>query len=118
MKTSFWSLEASLSAMAKAVRGLSASAMESLVVLVDGCNRPPELLAAGEKWTRLSQRDREALKNQTKLSRWFAQKQKQDKEEPWRPKDVEAVVEGDGRVPSCLGCVKGERQLLNASRAP
>ncbi|CAE7198373.1 rnhB, partial [Symbiodinium pilosum] len=93
-------LQASLSAMAKAVRGLSASAMESLVVLVDGCNRPPELLAAGEKWTRLSQRDREALKNQTKLSRWFAQKEKQEKEEPWRPKDVEAVVEGDGRVPS------------------
>ena len=90
---------------------------QELHVLVDGCNRPPELLAEGEKWTRMSQRDLEAAKNQRKLSQFFAKKPKSEKSEKselvemetdvkdgevkrCRPKKVEAVIEGDGRVPS------------------
>ena len=55
------------------------------VVLVDGCNRPPDLLAPGEKWTRMSQKDLEARKNQTKLAQWFKKPAKAEAE-PWRPK--------------------------------
>lgn len=45
-----------------------------LHVLVDGINRPPELLKPGEKWTRLSHRDVESAKNQRKLSQFFGAK--------------------------------------------
>ena len=76
---------------------------------MDGCNRPPELLEPGEKWTRMSQRDLEARKNQTKLARFFSKavEPKAQAEEEWRPKEVEAVIEGDGRVPSSLVRNKG-----------
>lgn len=94
---------------------------QELHVLVDGYNRPPELLADGEKWTRMSQRDIEAAKNQRKLSQFFSKKSKSEKSElgemetddmkdmkdvdvkhvkRCRPKKVDAVIEGDGRVPS------------------
>lgn len=82
---------------------------QDLHVLVDGCNRPPGLLADGEKWTRMSQRDIEAAKNQRKLSQFFVKKsvsaESQDVKDPkelsrCRPKKVDAVIEGDGRVPS------------------
>eukprot|EP00438_Fugacium_kawagutii_P017674 Skav211271 [mRNA] locus=scaffold2429:23822:30654:+ [translate_table: standard] len=85
---------------------------QDLHVLVDGCNRPPGLLADGEKWTRMSQRDIEAAKNQRKLSQFFVKKSVSDAEsqdvkdpkcqrrESLRPKKVDAVIEGDGRVPS------------------
>ncbi|CAL1136305.1 unnamed protein product [Cladocopium goreaui] len=113
-------LQASLSAMARAVEALKVPDQE-LHVLVDGCNRPPELLADGEKWTRMSQRDIEAAKNQRKLSQFFSKKSKSEKSElgemetddmkdmkdvdvkhvkRCRPKKVDAVIEGDGRVPS------------------
>lgn len=118
-------LQASLSAMARAVEALNV-ADQDLHVLVDGCNRPPELLAEGEKWTRMSQRDIEAAKNQRKLSQFFVKKpseksekselgemetdEKDEKDEKdvkhvnrlkrCRPKKVDAVIEGDGRVPS------------------
>eukprot|EP00435_Cladocopium_sp_Y103_P063143 s130_g24.t1 len=104
-------LQASLSAMARAVEALNVADQE-LHVLVDGCNRPPELLADGEKWTRMSQRDIEAARNQRKLSQFFAKKSKSEKSagemetddvkdmKRCRPKKVEAVIEGDGRVPS------------------
>ena len=86
---------------------------QDLHVLVDGCNRPPELLADGEKWTRMNQRDIEAAKNQRKLSQFFGKKTKTDvnmealgseieksKCRLCRPKKVDAIIEGDGRVPS------------------
>lgn len=110
-------LQASLSAMARAVEALKVPDQE-LHVLVDGYNRPPELLADGEKWTRMSQRDIEAAKNQRKLSQFFSKKSKSEKSElgemetddmkdvdvkhvkRCRPKKVDAVIEGDGRVPS------------------
>ena len=55
---------------------------------MDGCNRPPELLGPGEKWTRESQRDLESRKNQTKLAQWFKKpsRVKVEEAEPWRPK--------------------------------
>ncbi|CAJ1388991.1 unnamed protein product [Effrenium voratum] len=95
-------LQASLSAMARAVRLLElGERLPESHVLVDGCNRPPELLHQGEKWTRLSQRDLEARKNQQKLSQFFASVPSQSKgSEHEKPKEVEAVIQGDGRVPS------------------
>ncbi|CAE7588590.1 rnhB [Symbiodinium sp. CCMP2456] len=105
-------LQASLQAMSRAVHGLT---VRPGTVLVDGCNRPPELLGPGEKWTRESQRDLESRKNQTKLAKWF-KKPKVEEAEPWRPKEVEAVIEGDGRVPSIsaasvLAKVSRDRQM-------
>ena len=88
--------------MARAVRLLElGERLPESHVLVDGCNRPPELLHQGEKWTRLSQRDLEARKNQQKLSQFFASVPSQSKgSEHEKPKEVEAVIQGDGRVPS------------------
>lgn len=82
---------------------------DDLHVLVDGCNRPPELIADGEKWTRMSSKDIEAVKNQRKLSQFFGSRKSTESdpldqsERPCRrcrPKKVEAVIEGDGCVPS------------------
>eukprot|EP00439_Symbiodinium_sp_Y106_P073540 s371_g13.t2 len=108
-------LQASLQAMSRAVHGLT---VRPGTVLVDGCNRPPELLGPGEKWTRESQRDLESRKNQTKLAQWFKKpsRVKVEEAEPWRPKEVEAVIEGDGRVPSIsaasvLAKVSRDRQM-------
>ena len=72
---------------------------------MDGCNRPPELIADGEKWTRMSSKDIEAVKNQRKLSQFFGSKSESDPldrsdRRRCRPKKVEAVIEGDGCVPS------------------
>jgi len=101
-------LQASLSAMARAVEALKI-ADDDLHVLVDGCNRPPELIADGEKWTRMSSKDIEAVKNQRKLSQFFGSRKSTESdpldqsERPCRrcrPKKVEAVIEGDGCVPS------------------
>ena len=71
---------------------------DELHVLVDGCHRPPELLAEGEKWTRQSSKDLEAARNQQKISHFFACPRLAPAKSC--PKKVEAVVEGDGRVPS------------------
>jgi len=102
-------LQASLLAMERSVRRLSSPPD---TVLVDGCNRPPGLLLAGECWTRGSKKARgkdaeERRKPQEKLSKWFSCNKKQDNpqvtpDEPevWRPRDVQAVIKGDGRVPS------------------
>jgi len=92
-------LHASLAAMARAVRDLKVKPQH---VLVDGCNKPPDLLAPGEKWTRSSKKEIEAARNQCKLGRWFKAAPKEEKPEPeeWRPQCVEAVIEGDGKVPS------------------
>jgi len=113
-------LRASLGAMARAVRSLES---KPECVLVDGCNRPPELLAPGETWTRGTKEERrrlEEVKQMPKLSRWFvkspasqaavasadaatpAPKADATSEEPpvWRPRSVEAVIGGDALVPS------------------
>jgi len=93
-------LLASLGAMARAVQALKVRPDH---VLVDGCNRPPDLLPQGERWTRGSKKDIEAERNQSKLSMWFKPVPKAEpktEELPWKPKRVEAVIEGDGLVPS------------------
>jgi len=92
-------LRASLLAMSRAVHDLE---VRPGCVLVDGCNRPPELLGKGERWTRGSKKDAEAERNQQKLAKWFKPKQTAEVVEPppWRPDHVEAVIEGDGKVPS------------------
>ena len=58
-------------------------------------------MADGEKWTRMSSKDIEAVKNQRKLSQFFGSKSpyRSDRRR-CRPKKVEAVIEGDGCVPS------------------
>mmetsp|Transcript_1451 Transcript_1451/g.3892 ORF Transcript_1451/g.3892 Transcript_1451/m.3892 type:complete len:409 (-) Transcript_1451:200-1426(-) len=102
-------LRAALTAMSRAVSALSVPRPD--VVLVDGCNRPPELLAPGEQWTRGPKKTQEDARKQPKLLKWFAPiaKPKVAGENPqatdgvatpWRPQRVEAVIEGDGRVPS------------------
>lgn len=99
-------LRAALTSMARSVQGLQA---RPDCVLVDGCNRPPQLLAPGEQWTRGSRKAAEADVAQAKLSKWFAPKPKPQAEAKapapvddgvWRPKRVEAVIQGDARVPS------------------
>lgn len=88
---------------------------------MDGCNRPPDLLAPGETWTRGTKEERrrlEEVKQIPKLSRWFAKsptsqavansvaatvvsEEKTTGEEPvWRPRSVQAVIGGDALVPS------------------
>mmetsp|Transcript_41133 Transcript_41133/g.74287 ORF Transcript_41133/g.74287 Transcript_41133/m.74287 type:complete len:429 (+) Transcript_41133:24-1310(+) len=94
-------LKASLGAMARAVRSLS---VLPDCVLVDGCNRPADLLASGELWTRGSKRkgDAEAAP-QAKLTKWFAGaslRRVDAAAEPWRPRKVEAVIGGDAEVVS------------------
>lgn len=102
-------LRAALTAMSRAVSALSVPRPD--VVLVDGCNRPPELLAPGEQWTRGPKKTQEDARKQPKLLKWFAPRAKPKVAEespqatdgvatPWRPRRVEAVIEGDGRVPS------------------
>lgn len=91
--------------MARAVQALK---VRPDCVLVDGCNRPPDLLAPGETWTRGTKEERrraEELKSIPKLSKWFTAVKKAEPEtpkvdEPWRPKRVEAVIHGDALVPS------------------
>jgi len=123
-------LRAALSAMARSVRALTS---RPDVVLVDGCNRPPELLAPGEQWTRGPKKAEEDERKQPKLMKWFAPRAapKPEVEKPqqapevasaedlaaaWRPRRVEAVIEGDGRVPSIsaasvLAKVHRDRQM-------
>jgi len=102
-------LRASLLAMSRAVRALK---VRPDCVLVDGCNRPPELLQPGERWTRGSKKDLEAERNQQKLSKWFGARSAsapaaptpvlspEEEDAAWRPGHVEAVIEGDGKVRS------------------
>jgi len=94
-------LRASLTAMARAVHELPE---RPDCVLVDGCNRPPELLRLGEEWTRGS-KAAELAKNdvkQHKLAKFFGaiKRPEPSPEGPWRPGHVEAVIDGDARVPS------------------
>lgn len=127
-------LRAALTAMARSVQSLN---VRPDCVLVDGCNRPPELLAPGERWTRGPSKKRmheEDQATQPKLLKWFAAKPKpKPKEEPgaeskvaergedekdgqsgatWRPVQVEAVIEGDGRVP----CISAASVLAKVHR--
>lgn len=98
-------LMASLSAMSRCVAELPEPRPD--VVLVDGCNRPPGLLAPGEKWTRGKKHDAEDPK-QSKLGKFFSlrpapkpvNEEASSEPTPWKPKRVEAVIAGDARVPS------------------
>mmetsp|Transcript_98709 Transcript_98709/g.156027 ORF Transcript_98709/g.156027 Transcript_98709/m.156027 type:complete len:419 (-) Transcript_98709:119-1375(-) len=98
-------LSAALAAMSESVQGL---AVRPDCVLVDGCNRPPELLKPGETWTRGTKEERrrtEELKQIPKLSKWFAPKKDatpkaSEVDDVWRPRRVEAVIHGDALVPS------------------
>jgi len=47
-----------------------------------------------------SKKDLEAERNQQKLMKWFKPKAEEVEPPPWRPEHVEAVIEGDGKVPS------------------
>mmetsp|Transcript_53080 Transcript_53080/g.153060 ORF Transcript_53080/g.153060 Transcript_53080/m.153060 type:complete len:386 (+) Transcript_53080:64-1221(+) len=97
-------LQASLAAMARAIHGLPA---RPDAVLVDGCNRPPQLLAPGECWTRGSkakQQKRAAPAPEVEgdagaedAASSFVPVQGASE---WRPSVVEAVLLGDGRVVS------------------
>lgn len=100
-------LQASLAAMARAVRDLEP---KPDCVLVDGCNRPPDLLRPGEQWTRGSKASEQAKNDekQKKLSSFFAVRAPAtpmttatEAEAPWRPRRVEAVIHGDARV-ACI----------------
>jgi len=103
-------LRAALLAMARAVQALK---QRPDCVLVDGCNRPPELLAPGEQWTRGSKKAAEEAKNQPKLSKWFTLRAPPAAvAAPWRPGRVEAVIEGDGRVP----CISAASVLAKVHR--
>lgn len=91
-------LQASLKAMSDAVRALE---IRPHCVLVDGCNRPPDLLRKGEQWTRGSKADErtKADEKQTKLSSFFAPRQvTAPADAPWRPRRVDAVINGDAQV--------------------
>lgn len=119
-------LQASLASMAEAVRALT---VRPDCVLVDGCNRPPDLLRAGECWTRGNRKLKEAADDvaQSKLTKFFgacpkpssqeAEGAPAEEEDPgeaegteglgkdpvpmrWRPRMVEAVVNGDAQVAS------------------
>jgi len=92
-------LLASLSAMAQSVRALK---VRPDCVLVDGCNRPPDLLQNGEGWTRGPKKRSSEVdtKPQSKLSTWFASQKKKPTTEKWRPRRVDAVIDGDARVAS------------------
>jgi len=96
-------LKAALSAMSKSVLALPENSRPDLV-LVDGCNRPPELLAPGEQWTRTYKKIEEEQRSQHKLQKFFGSKSKTtavvQEEQPWRPKRVDAVIDGDAKVPS------------------
>jgi len=114
-------LRAALSAMARAVQALE---VRPDCVLVDGCNRPPELLRPGEQWTR-GPKAAEQAKNdvkQKRLSSFFtatkpaappsAPEPQGDGESAWRPRRVEAVVGGDGLVP----CISAASILAKVHR--
>lgn len=73
-------LQASLLAMARAVKQLQPLPN---CVLVDGCNRPPDLLKPGECWTRGTK--------QLVAPR---------AEQVWLPERVDAVIHGDAKVAS------------------
>lgn len=97
-------LQATLGSMARAASALK---VRPDCVLVDGPNRPPALLAPGERWTRRSPKDIENDKRQTRLEKYFAPvkatsspEPQEGKESSWRPRQVEAVVDGDALVPS------------------
>lgn len=114
-------LRASLLAMSRAVRDLTMEFTKPDAVLVDGCNRPPELLAPGERWTR-GPIEAPVDKSQKKLESFFTKRAPEISSQPtaaaedmlnakeeliddtpgsWpRPRRVEAVIEGDGMVPS------------------
>jgi len=79
-------LKAALLAMSRAVQKLEP---RPDYVLVDGCNRPPELLKSGEVWTRGTGSSAE-----TRVPARPVQPE-------WLPSGgVEAVIEGDGRISS------------------
>lgn len=100
-------LRASLAAMARAVRDLEP---KPDCVLVDGCNRPPDLLRPGEQWTRGSKASEQAKNDvtQKKLSSFFTARAPAtpvtaaaEADAPWRPRRVDAVIHGDARV-ACI----------------
>eukprot|EP00746_Dinoflagellata_sp_MGD_P102254 gnl/MRDRNA2_/MRDRNA2_41782_c0_seq1.p1 gnl/MRDRNA2_/MRDRNA2_41782_c0~~gnl/MRDRNA2_/MRDRNA2_41782_c0_seq1.p1 ORF type:complete len:349 (+),score=81.55 gnl/MRDRNA2_/MRDRNA2_41782_c0_seq1:57-1103(+) len=93
-------LQASLASMAEAVRLLP---KRPDCVLVDGCNRPPDLLKKGERWTRENKAAADPA--QSKLTKFFtkvAQPPKEDAAsnhgEKWLPQRVDAVIGGDAKV--------------------
>jgi len=92
-------LRASLAAMSEAVQSIEP---KPDCVLVDGCNRPPELLRPGEQWTRGSRAEEMAKADtkQSRLSAFFTKKPSVAKiaDAPWRPRRVEAVINGDAQV--------------------
>lgn len=96
-------LSAALVAMSESVLSLS---VRPDCVLVDGCNRPPQLLRPGETWTRGTKEERrhaEEIKQMPKLSKWFTPKKAKTADESddvWRPRLVQAVIHGDALVPS------------------
>lgn len=97
-------LQASLAAMARAVHGLAA---RPSAVLVDGCNRPPQLLAPGECWTRGSKKKTTKKGAEPKAGASPANAIVEAGSaafvpccgaDAWRPEVVEAVLSGDGKV--------------------
>lgn len=99
-------LRASLGAMNRAVRDMS---VRPDCVLVDGCCRPPALLEPGACWTRGSKKAK-AKALMRKPARVETSEAASPVEEPlpvvseqapdWLPRRVEAVISGDGLVPS------------------
>lgn len=87
-------LQASLSAMDRSVRDL---AVRADCVLVDGCNRPPQLLRPGETWTRGSKAGSKADAAAGAGSASSAAKGKRTAT-AWIPRRVDAVIKGDGKV--------------------
>ncbi|CAK0795037.1 unnamed protein product [Prorocentrum cordatum] len=89
-------------------------------VLVDGCNRPPELLRKGEQWTRGTKASEMARADakQQRLGSFFKAAPRpaglsgEGADSPWRPRLVENVIEGDGRVP----CISAASVLAKVQR--
>lgn len=115
-------LKASLTSMSRAVCELDP---RPDCVLVDGCNRPPDLLRKGEQWTRGSKASEMAKADakQQRLGSFFgkaapkaaptaAAGSREGSDAPWRPKAVECVIEGDGRVP----CISAASVLAKVQR--
>lgn len=111
-------LRASLASMSRAVGSLEP---RPDCVLVDGCNRPPELLKPGEQWSRGSKAAEMAKADvkQQRLGSFFKSAPQTSKpaasssaEVPWRPRQVESVIEGDGRVP----CISAASILAKVHR--
>lgn len=94
-------LQASLGSMAEAIRQLT---VRPDCVLVDGCNRPPDLLKRGERWTRENKAAADPA--QSKLTKFFTKVVQPPKDtessvstaERWLPRRVDAVIGGDAKV--------------------